>query len=475
MQAAVQAPAARARPPLTLARAAAGRPSTRRRAAAAPRRRPAAPQRCSPSTRMWRRRLTRSRNNVRLRSRALRPSPTADLLTSLLPLLPTLCRTAGGEVDGASRRRYDTYRELYLTEVGYARDLQVVLRVFVLPLRNARAEGRVVLPDDDINALFSNVEALLGVSIEMLTRMRAGLATDAPLSTVVAESFVVVSPFLRLYHEYCANHAVAAATMERLTRENNAFVAFCRYSRTRPESRGLDLASYLIKPVQRVTKYALLFDAIVRKMSEDHPQYAVMSKALTESRAAAEGVNEWLRTRDLSARAAALALDLASWTAEEPGDTGAAGDAAAATEDVLEVGRRLLLEEPDVLVSVGSTTRSCTVFIFTDLLLACTPRRGGLLGVGGTRLSLFQRVPLGDATVVAPTAAAAADAQLAGRSLFSVSVMLPGTARAGFVVSLVCVDDGVLSRVKGTLAGAIVKHKAAIASLAAAQAALPRR
>ena len=73
--------------------------------------------------------------------------------------------------------------------------------------------------------------------------------------------------------------AIAVLESPKLSKE---FVAFCNRSRQNPANKGLSLSDYLIKPIQRICKYPLLFRELLHHLTDDHPQ-AVTAKTVQVS------------------------------------------------------------------------------------------------------------------------------------------------------------------------------------------------
>lgn len=68
-----------------------------------------------------------------------------------------------------------------------------------------------------------------------------------------------------MYSQYVNNTEKQEQELSRLRKNNKEFAAFC--DRLKAKSHGLDLDSYLIKPVQRVCKYPLLFRVCITTLS----------------------------------------------------------------------------------------------------------------------------------------------------------------------------------------------------------------
>ena len=75
---------------------------------------------------------------------------------------------------------------------------------------------------------------------------------DAP--TVLAEAFIQVAPFFKLYALYCSNFEHALAMLAKSRDKHAGFAELLDTQSALPRCRGLTLESYLIKPVQRLTK-----------------------------------------------------------------------------------------------------------------------------------------------------------------------------------------------------------------------------
>jgi len=75
------------------------------------------------------------------------------------------------------------------------------------------------------------------------------------------------------YTEYCCNHPEAVELCKRKM-EKDSFAKFNKECSARPECKGLNLESFLIKPVQRICKYPLLIRELIRSCGTDHDDYA---------------------------------------------------------------------------------------------------------------------------------------------------------------------------------------------------------
>ena len=150
----------------------------------------------------------------------------------------------------------DLFAELLHTEKSYVADLRTMVSVYARP-----AQKLSILTAEDRQAIFGNAEQLLSVAEALLDELRkAGRPED-----VVAQSFISVAPYFKLYASYCKNYTTALETAQRCRNQSDGFAEFLKSQSSRQESRGLQLESFLIKPVQRLLKYPLFFQGLLKE------------------------------------------------------------------------------------------------------------------------------------------------------------------------------------------------------------------
>lgn len=204
---------------------------------------------------------------------------------------------------GAEANCLAVLREILNTERAYVGDLRTLVGEYILPLRRTMrrqkcrevengsticehnyvrsactrqaSEANPLLDPEDINAIFMNVETLVKVNTELLTVLQDGLGTLAKsknknektlkhVSGVYAEAFVRVMPFFKMYAAYCHQYPVAIDRLLVCRSKNAALQVFLKAREDRSGTTSLN--SLLIKPVQRICKYPLLFRELLKHM-----------------------------------------------------------------------------------------------------------------------------------------------------------------------------------------------------------------
>ncbi|EFA81156.1 calmodulin-binding protein [Heterostelium album PN500] len=244
--------------------------------------------------------------------------------------------------------------EIIETEKDYVRDLQIVLDVFLTPIRD-----KSMLQLKDINTLFSNLEILLSINKTMLEELEKD---DEPshYRTKVGQAFEKMSHYLKMYNAYCSNQQAALKILEDEQEKNEAFKNFLESCMSDSRCRGLPLLSFIIKPVQRICKYPLLLRETLRYTAEHHPERVPLEEAEKKINIVVTSVNEGKRTVEMFQKI----LEIQS-TIENIDD------------DLVKPGR-VLLQEATVtsvreLGATNDTTLQRSIFLFNDLILICGP------------------------------------------------------------------------------------------------------
>ncbi|KAH8062156.1 hypothetical protein JL720_13264 [Aureococcus anophagefferens] len=165
---------------------------------------------------------------------------------------------------GDAEHRMKIFEEILSSETNYVRDLGVICHIFLAPI-----EKHELLSRGDIDKVFGNVRELRQIHTELLSKLRKaererrdmvfegkGLqAIAAAVAKAHATVFAEMVPFLRAYASYCGTYTAAVACVAALSETKPKLAKFLGKARQVPQCRGLDLASFLIKPPQRLCKY----------------------------------------------------------------------------------------------------------------------------------------------------------------------------------------------------------------------------
>ncbi|KAG5893882.1 hypothetical protein JTB14_005338 [Gonioctena quinquepunctata] len=180
---------------------------------------------------------------------------------------PLLCRKC---IKKRSERK-EIITEIVETEEKYSRDLQIILEEFYQPMLVAG-----LLTPEQLSAIFLNVEELLENSQALAEKLRDAVEItieqgDEDLLTVnMGKLFLEAMPMLHAFETYCIRQGSASLLLASLEKEKELLRIFLRVSQMENAMlRRMNLNSFLMVPVQRVTKYPLLL-ARLYKVTPPH-------------------------------------------------------------------------------------------------------------------------------------------------------------------------------------------------------------
>lgn len=186
-------------------------------------------------------------------------------------------------------------------------------------LQRASMSRSSPLTPQDIKTIFINLEQLAAFSAELADTFEsvAGDTTSGreadipeegphpdPETDKLGETFLAAVPQMTaLYTTYCARQSSANARLLELmsNRTIAAYINDC-WKSVQPHTNAWDLGSMLIKPVQRVMKYPMLFADLLANTTPAHPDYFSLRQAAEAARSVADEVNEVKRRKDVVER-----------------------------------------------------------------------------------------------------------------------------------------------------------------------------
>ncbi|XP_051168541.1 uncharacterized protein LOC127286156 isoform X2 [Leptopilina boulardi] len=162
--------------------------------------------------------------------------------------------------------RKEIITEIVETEQKYGRDLQIILEEFHRPMLSAG-----LLTPEQLSAIFLNVEELLEHNLVLAEKLKDAVefaqeSEDEDLITVdVGKLFLESERMLHAFENYCTRQGSASLLLQSLEKEKELLRIFLKVSQMENTVlRRMNLNSFLMVPVQRVTKYPLLLARLLK-------------------------------------------------------------------------------------------------------------------------------------------------------------------------------------------------------------------
>ncbi|KAL6043446.1 Pleckstrin y domain-containing G member 4B [Balamuthia mandrillaris] len=186
--------------------------------------------------------------------------------------------------DDPNRQMKNVLKEILTTEREYVTSLKFIVEEYQRPL-----EKLGLLSPSELATVFGSINIFRGVNeslLDTIEKWYAGTSTES-----IGGIFSQVTPYLKMYSQYVNNYEKQEQELARLLKERKEFRLFCDAVKARPESHQLELSSLLIRPVQRVCKYPLLFKELVKCTPKDSADYPKLEKVLEMVTRVADHVN----------------------------------------------------------------------------------------------------------------------------------------------------------------------------------------
>nr|XP_018916715.1 PREDICTED: intersectin-1 isoform X1 [Bemisia tabaci]XP_018916716.1 PREDICTED: intersectin-1 isoform X1 [Bemisia tabaci] len=203
-----------------------------------------------------------------------------------------------GNLSKEEMKRQQHIYELISTEQAYIEDMSVVHEVFERPL----GESKVLTPEQ-LSQIFVNWRDIIVCNQMFLRALRirremSGGGVIRMIGDILCEHLPRMTPYIR----FCSCQLSAAALLQHLTETSFQFQLLSKKCQSDPRTKGMPLSSFLIKPMQRITKYPLLIKKITEYTPFDHPDRQYLEEALTKAEEFCTQVNNGVKEKENSDR-----------------------------------------------------------------------------------------------------------------------------------------------------------------------------
>uniref|UniRef100_A0A8C4E363 Rho guanine nucleotide exchange factor 26 n=1 Tax=Dicentrarchus labrax TaxID=13489 RepID=A0A8C4E363_DICLA len=225
------------------------------------------------------------------------PKPDSGIVVQYRPIRTSWSQLSVVKKSGLSdrmsqeeRKRQESIFELISSEHSYLHSLEILIRMF----KNS-AELSEAMTKTEHHHLFSNItdvcEASKKFFKELEERHQQNIVIDDISDIVCKHSQSNFDPYVT----YCSNEVYQQRTLQRL---NPVFKEVLTRIEGHPDCRNLPMISFLILPMQRITRLPLLMDTICQKTPKDSAQYEDCKKALQGVSKVVRKCNEGARTME---------------------------------------------------------------------------------------------------------------------------------------------------------------------------------
>ncbi|CAG8511207.1 563_t:CDS:2 [Diversispora eburnea] len=230
-------------------------------------------------------------------------------------------------------------RELLETERKYVQDMEV-LQNYARELQN-----QDIVSADTIHLLFANLNQLVDFQRRFLINVES-ISSESPAEQRFGNLFIQMEENFAVYEPFCANYQFASELVIQETQNLQKLSKIVEPT--------YELPSLLIKPIQRICKYPLLLQELLKFSNKDEtPYYDEIERGLNAIKRVADRVNETRRKQENEAVVKDLERRVEDWKGHQISQFG-----------------ELLLEDLFTM-SKDDSEREYHVYLFEKILLCC--------------------------------------------------------------------------------------------------------
>ncbi|WAR15294.1 ARHGQ-like protein [Mya arenaria] len=181
------------------------------------------------------------------------------------------------------RKLQETMFEILTSEATYLKSINVLIDVFLMSEEfGSEIANKCVLTKPERHVIFSNIGAIRDASQSFLADLEARWKESVVLTDICDIIVKHASGQFEGYVHYCSNQAFQDRAVMDL-RKKPEFAEALRRLESHPDCQGLPMISFLLLPMQRVTRLPLLVDAICHRMDpvKDKERHKSATKACT--------------------------------------------------------------------------------------------------------------------------------------------------------------------------------------------------
>ncbi|XP_073251927.1 uncharacterized protein [Porites lutea] len=192
------------------------------------------------------------------------------------------------------RKRQEAMFEVITSEASYLRSLNILMSQFIKSEELNAGSSLCVLERGQSHVLFSNINSIKSVSENFLQALRARQKEALVISSISDIIEQHATQYFEVYVKYCSNQIYQDRTLRNL-RKSVRFSEAMKRLQSRREVQGLTLQSFLVLPMQRITRLPLLVNAICQHCEAGSEEFNRSNRALAAINKIVNDCNEGAR------------------------------------------------------------------------------------------------------------------------------------------------------------------------------------
>ncbi|XP_006861801.1 PREDICTED: rho guanine nucleotide exchange factor 11 [Chrysochloris asiatica] len=198
-------------------------------------------------------------------------------------------------VAGLSQReidRQEVINELFVTEASHLRTLRVLDLIFY-----QRMKKENLMPREELARLFPNLPELIEIHNSWCEAMKK-LREEGPIIKEISDLMLARfdgparEELQQVAAQFCSYQSIALELIKTKQRKESRFQLFMQEAESHPQCRRLQLRDLIISEMQRLTKYPLLLENIIKHTEGSTSEHEKLCRARDQCREILKYVNE---------------------------------------------------------------------------------------------------------------------------------------------------------------------------------------
>ncbi|NXC03130.1 ARHGB factor, partial [Orthonyx spaldingii] len=191
--------------------------------------------------------------------------------------------------------RQEVINELFSTEGSHLRILRVLDGLFYQRLRRENLLSR-----DELGLLFPNLPDLIDVHSSLAESMKK-LREEGPIIREIGDLMLArfdgaaKEEFQRVAATFCSYQSMALELIKTKQRKESRFQLFMQEAESHPQCRRLQLKDLIVSEMQRLTKYPLLLESVIKCTEAGSPEQEKLCRARDQCRDVLRFVDDAVR------------------------------------------------------------------------------------------------------------------------------------------------------------------------------------
>ncbi|XP_073242389.1 rho guanine nucleotide exchange factor 28-like isoform X6 [Porites lutea] len=207
-------------------------------------------------------------------------------------------------------KRQDVIHELIQTEVHHVRTLKIMQKIFYKGMLNT-----LNMPQDTVDQILPRLNDLLQINGDFLNLLKASEGEDTVVNSigdVLEQQFSGENSekMKSAYGEFCSSHMESVELYKKLMQKDKKFADFIKRCNLNKHTRRLSIPECITLITQRLTKYPILIEAIVKTTKESKPDFTSLKNSVTLVKEILQSVDQTIKDYEKQKQAQDMRMKL---------------------------------------------------------------------------------------------------------------------------------------------------------------------